>query len=453
MSLASPHWRQLLGWLMSLALAAVIYSGCSETVDEDASIDESSQEEALGESEAYLIAPHGERLRISYEMVDGVPVMEGDILLDPDQLEFDSQFDPQERIEGQQALAGIARSRLWPGGVIPYVVSGNIPNRGRITQAIRYVNSKTKLKLVPRKGQKAYVKFIYDSASCSSSIGRTGSAQVIKISNWCSWGLVVHEIGHAAGLFHTQSRMDRDKYVTVKWNNIQRSAQRNFLKYRSKGYDGRDIGPYETGSIMHYPSYNNFALNKKYPTITRKNGSTFGQNTTHMTANDIRSLGKLYHFVKGKQRDCKSNTLRRSVVHGACVQMDYKSGCGSKCAWAACSNGNWVCKKGPKCAKGRGKNHPHKACGATTKPTPKPTPKPKPQAQAQSPSPGRTRRSAPPPRSGARSGTAAACRCPTSRAAAASAPGPRAATASGSAERVPSGAWGSGNNHPHKSCK
>ena len=42
---------------------------------------------------------------------------------------------------------------------------------------------------------------------------------------------VLHELGHAIGIYHTQTRKDRDEYVTVNFGNIQSQYLRNFEKY------------------------------------------------------------------------------------------------------------------------------------------------------------------------------------------------------------------------------
>ena len=77
---------------------------------------------------------------------------------------------------------------------------------------------------------------------------------------------IMHEFMHALGLYHMQSRPDRDNYVEIKWDNIQSGKEGNFQKCDScLTYD---VG-YDAKSFMHYRSYY-FAIDNSKPTIESK---------------------------------------------------------------------------------------------------------------------------------------------------------------------------------------
>ena len=63
--------------------------------------------------------------------------------------------------------------------------------------------------------------------------------------------IVLHELGHAIGFYHEQSRVDRDNYLLVKWDNIRPANSFNFNRASTSAYSDYGV-PYDYNSIMHY---------------------------------------------------------------------------------------------------------------------------------------------------------------------------------------------------------
>ena len=123
-------------------------------------------------------------------------------------------------------------------------------------------------------------------------VGRRGGRQDITLTNQCQVGNIIHELGHAVGLWHEQSREDRDTFIRIVFANILQGMEHNFSQHIN---DGDDIGPYDYGSIMHYPT---FAFSKNdQPTIiplrTVPPGVVIGQRTG-LSPNDINAINTIY---------------------------------------------------------------------------------------------------------------------------------------------------------------
>ncbi|CAL8351517.1 unnamed protein product [Merluccius merluccius] len=116
--------------------------------------------------------------------------------------------------------------------------------------------------------------------TANARLGRQGGRQFISLQKGgCIYKTVIqHEILHALGFHHEQSRSDRDKFV-----NILKVATNNLGT------------PYDYNSIMHYSRYAFSKRPRVLPTIVPKPNSkvTIGE-ATKMSTNDIRRVNQLY---------------------------------------------------------------------------------------------------------------------------------------------------------------
>lgn len=192
----------------------------------------------------------------------------------------------------QDPQAHAENSRRWQNSVIPYVLPNNHNRREVILKGINEMNAKTNICLVPRTNEKDYVEFVSKDGNWSS-LGKVGGRQEISIQNQ-TVGTVCHEIMHALGFFHTQSREDRGRYVGINLGNVEGGKEHNFQKESDKA---SNLGTYDFASVMHYPA-KAFAKNISINTINLKNAKggedkIMGQRDG-MSPGDITNIAIIY---------------------------------------------------------------------------------------------------------------------------------------------------------------
>lgn len=228
----------------------------------------------------------GARVLLDFEEIEGHWVHQGDIIL--------------RRPGGDDGsvnheLAAVLEGNLWPRLLVPYVVRSDLPDKGRISGAIAHFETRTPLRFHPRTTESAYVEFV-PGTGCSATIGRYSGKSVVTLAANCDTGTVIHEIGHAIGLWHTQSRTDRDSHVKVNWANIQPGRESNFKTYSEQGFSGQNVGTYEISSVMHYGSHY-FSSNGKPTLVRRSDNASFSPNRTGLTTRDAAAIRALYQDV------------------------------------------------------------------------------------------------------------------------------------------------------------
>jgi len=151
--------------------------------------------------------------------------------------------------EGYQSRS-VWAINLWPRGVVPYEFTSDVGpwERGEMRAAMDELELAADIHFVEGAGLIDHLR-IQSSNGNSSYVGQQGGGpQNVNIYNWNYKYIMCHELMHALGMWHEQSREDRNQYIRVNYENI--------LTRYAYNYDivvgSAAQGPYDFESVMHY---------------------------------------------------------------------------------------------------------------------------------------------------------------------------------------------------------
>ncbi|XP_078355010.1 high choriolytic enzyme 1-like [Oculina patagonica] len=186
-------------------------------------------------------------------------VIEGDMMVDKWFVNHTRRISKRGAI-----LKSKSHSFYWPGTTskgsrivrVPYSLNtgffsklfGTGPVKA-FRKAVKQFNKRTCIRFEEKTDKdKDYIEIVKGSG-CWAQIGRRSGRQQLSLGKGCDTrGRAIHEIMHAIGFLHEQSREDRDQHVVVLYQNIPEARRSEFATY------DQDTGnlPYDFHSIMHY---------------------------------------------------------------------------------------------------------------------------------------------------------------------------------------------------------
>ncbi|XP_040893756.1 low choriolytic enzyme-like [Toxotes jaculatrix] len=264
------------------ALTLLLLSACCWADNEVGPSPEDFAEEDAGDLSVSELL---ERANSNLIRSDNDPILtEGDIAIDR---EAEKNADP---CTSRGCMWG-----KWTDGkvYIPYYITNHFSSREKaiITRGLESFSSFSCIRFRPSRSSDRDWLSIESQNGCYSFVGRRGGKQVVSLARrGCLYhGTVQHELLHALGFNHEQTRSDRDSHIKVLLHNVQSGMEHNFRKIATLNQGT----PYDYNSVMQYHKYA-FSKNNQPTMVPIPNPNVSFGNAKEMSRNDIARLNTLY---------------------------------------------------------------------------------------------------------------------------------------------------------------
>ena len=285
-------------------------------------------------------------------------INENQIIYTPDELKLMNVKSDGDRIYSgdlifyKDNLKGAVGGPLWIGGRFVYEFTDQTPvQQNQFMLACNEWANTTPIECVERTNEPIYTRIIthngegcggFANVSCSfvGMVASPGNPQDLQIyfTHWTSgFSVIVHEIGHALGLIHEQSRSDRENYVVIYNQNIRSGAESNFRRDKYS----LNFTDYDYSSIMHYSN----CLFTKFPAECNRldestepywtiapapcSLTTVGGNA--VTQLDLEGITKAYG---GAVANLYKNSRRNQCGSHVYNKLQVENVCGTNCSFA-----------------------------------------------------------------------------------------------------------------------
>ncbi|XP_050353324.1 uncharacterized protein LOC126775428 [Nymphalis io] len=195
--------------------------------------------------------------------------------------------------------------KKWRHGIVPFFIDPNTYDSflaETILKAFDYIEKATCIRLQrlrerpTDKQSMQSVEWLYITnpsgiRQCVHTNERkpnTGVQMVVFGYDCLSQGEIAHEVMHVLGFSHEHTRPDRDRYITILYENIKPGYKKYFEVRRE---DPLSSLPYDYASVLHYPP-RAFSKNGQV-TIYTESGTKIGQRDA-FSEQDVEKIGMIY---------------------------------------------------------------------------------------------------------------------------------------------------------------